>query len=453
MQDRPLASGLAAAAMSRRGLLTGALGTAGALALSACGSSSAPQQGGAVASANGSSYTGPSVTISFWCGWTGADGDVAKKMISQFNSATSNIKVNMNVMQWADLFTKLPAAVSTTSGPDVVAMHIDDIPTNAAQNAIVPIDAIATALKLDQSDYAPAVWNGGIYNGKRYGIPIDVHNLGLYCNQTVMEKAGLDPTKPPTDADSYMSALETIRSKTGVQGSWVSPFQFTGGFMFQSLLWQFGGDLYNSDVSQATWNSDAGSKALTWMVDLVNKGYSPKNVAQDADYIALKNSKNVFNWQGIWQVNDATTLPNVKISTAPLPKIGPQGGVWGDSHQFVQPRTTNQDQNKQLAARYFIYWFTQHAAEWADDSAKVPASLALAKSAAFEKVKVLQPFAEEVQYVHFPPAIAGIGDATGKLYDAVQAAVLGKQSVEQALSTSATSATQVLADNKKKYGA
>ena len=59
------------------------------------------------------------------------------------------------------------------------------------------------------------------------------------------------------------------------------------------------------DNTKATWDSEAGVKALTWMVDLVKKGYSPKNVGQDADYIALKNSKNAMNWQGIWQVGDA----------------------------------------------------------------------------------------------------------------------------------------------------
>ncbi len=454
MSARLTPSRLSDAAFSRRGLLTGAVGVTSLAALSACGGSSTAPQGGSVpsASAGGTAYTGPKVTVSFWCGWTGADGDVAKKMINEFNAATPNITVNMNVMQWADFFTKLPAAVSTSSGPDVAVMHIDDIPTQAAQQVIVPIDEIATALNLQSSDFAPAVWNGGMYNGKRYGIPIDVHDLGLYVNQSVMEKAGLDPTKPPTDENSYMDALDKIKSKAGIQGSWVSPFQFTGGFMFQSLLWQFGGDLYDSSTTNATWNSDAGTKALTWMVGLISKGYSPKNVAQDADYIALKNAKNAFNWQGIWQVNDATTLSTTKITTARLPKIGTQRGVWGNSHQFVLPKTTGQDQNTALAARYFINWFTQHESEWAT-SAKVPASNKLAQSSDFTKLTKLQSFAADVPDVHFPPAVAGIGDATAKLYDAIQAAVLGKQSVDQALSTSAQAATKVLADNKKKYGA
>jgi multiple sugar transport system substrate-binding protein len=275
-----------------------------------------------------------------------------------------------------------------------------------------------------------------------------VHNLGLFYNQDLFDKAGVSAA--PTNESEYMDALDKLKSK-GIQGSWVSPFQFTGAFMFESLLWQYGGDLFNSDNTQATWGSDAGVKALTWMVNLVKQGYSPKNVGQDADYLALKNSKNAMNWQGIWQVNDVTSLKSPKIGLAPLPKIGPSGGVWGNSHQFVLPRNGSNDPNKQAAARYFIHWFTSQEAEWAQ-SAKVPAETSLQKSSAFQSLTNLKPFAEEVPDVHFPPAVAGVGDATAKLFDAIQSAVLGKSDPASALQSSAKVANGILSSNKKKYG-
>jgi multiple sugar transport system substrate-binding protein len=310
---------------------------------------------------------------------------------------------------------------------------------------------VATALKLTEADFSPIVWQGGVYKDKRYGIPLDAHSLGMYYNKAVLRKAGLDPEKPPQTGDDYLAALEQIKGKANVQGHWMTPFPFTGTFQFESLLWQFGGDMFDKDNTKATWDSDAGVKALTWMVDLVKKGYSPKNVGQDADYISLKNSKNAMNWQGIWQVDDARSQ-KAKIATAPLPKIGTQKGVWGNSHQFVLPKNGSSDPNKQAAARFFIHWFTSNEAEWAK-SAKVPAETELAKSTAFTQgLSYLKSFADDVPAVHFPPAVAGIGDAAAKLYDAVQAAVLMKKSPESALSTSAKQASQIMADNKKKYG-
>jgi multiple sugar transport system substrate-binding protein len=37
--------------------------------------------------------------LAFWNGWTGADGDQAKKMVDQCNAANPKIKVQMNVYQ------------------------------------------------------------------------------------------------------------------------------------------------------------------------------------------------------------------------------------------------------------------------------------------------------------------------------------------------------------------
>jgi multiple sugar transport system substrate-binding protein len=444
-------SNLRREALSRRGFLALSGGVGSALALTACGGShTAP--GAAPAGGNGgAAYTGPKVSVSFWCGFTGSDGATAKKMIDQFNAVTPNVHVDMNIYKWDELFQKLPAAVQSGNGPDVAAMHLDDMPTQAAQQVIVPLDDVATALGLKESDFTPAVWRGGMYRGKRYGIPIDVHNLGLYYNKTVMQQAGLDPNKPPQTKDEYLAALDTLKGK-GIQGCWVSPFQFTGGFMFESLLWQFGGDIFNGDVSAATWSSDAGVQALTWMVDLVKNGYSPRNVGQDADYIALKNGRNVFNWQGIWQVNEVAALKTFEIGTAPLPKIGPNGGVWGNSHQFVLPRKTGNDANKSNASRYFISWFTKNAITWAQ-SAKVPARKDLADSSEFAAMSALRSFGADVPNVHFPPSVPGIGDALTELYTAVNNAVLLKQDPAGALSSAAQRASKILQDNKKKYGA
>jgi multiple sugar transport system substrate-binding protein len=145
-------------------------------------------------------------------------------------------------------------------------------------------------------------------------------------------------------------------------------------------------------------------------------------------------------------------LTAYEIGTAPLPKIGSTGGVWGNSHQFVLPRKKTKDENQANASRFFINWFTQNAAAWAK-SAKVPARTDLAQGGEFKAIKGLSSFAEDVQFTHFPPSVAGIGDALAELYTGVQSAVLLKQDPAAALTTAANRANRILADNKKKYGA
>ena len=117
--------------------------------------------------------------------------------------------------------------MQTGKGPEIAIMHVDSVATNAARRVIQPLDDVAKALQLTESDFAPVPWKAGLYNGARYAIPLDVHPLGFFYNKTVMEKGGLDPEKPPTTNDEYMTALDTLKSK-GIEGHWLTPFPFTG---------------------------------------------------------------------------------------------------------------------------------------------------------------------------------------------------------------------------------
>ena len=104
--------------------------------------------------------------------------------------------------------------------------------------------------------------------------------------------------------------------------------------MFLSLLWQNGGEPYAEDGSKATFDSEAGVKALTWMRGIVDKGYSPKNVAQDTQYVAFKANKVDVTWDGIWQINDLKANNSKLRRSFPVPKIGDTEAVWANSHNF-----------------------------------------------------------------------------------------------------------------------
>ena len=190
--------------------------------------------------------------------------------MDQFNSEEKNIDVSMNTVEWETYYEKVPAAVQSGKGPDLGIMHIDQLPTNAARGVVLALDDVASALKLKESDFIPIVWQAGLYNGKRYGIPLDIHPLGLYYNKTTMEEAGLNPDEPPQTNDEYLAALDQLKGN-GIEGSWISPFLFSGGLTFQALIYQFGGQLYKDDATKATFNSDAGVDALNWMVDLIDR--------------------------------------------------------------------------------------------------------------------------------------------------------------------------------------
>jgi multiple sugar transport system substrate-binding protein len=439
--------------LTRRHLLSLGAGAGTAALLAACGDSGPSDKvtgAGQNAAPAATDYTGPNVALAFWNGFTGGDGPFMKKLVDQFNTEHPNIKVTMNVYQWADYYQKVPAAVSTGNGPDLGIMHVDHVATNAARGVILPLDDLARTLNLTEGDFSPPVWKAGVYHDARYSIPLDVHPLGMFYNKSVLQTAGLDPEKPPTTADDYMKALDQLKSK-GIQGHWATPFPFTGEMQFTALLWQFGGQLFDEQGSKPLFADQPGIQALSWLTDLVKNGYSPKNVAQDADVVALRNGKNAFNWNGIWTINTLREDKALQWGVAPLPQIGTQKADWAGSHQFVQFKQKQTDQNKLTAGKVFINWISQHSIEWAKGG-QVPARKEIRDSAEFAALKEQAAIGTQIDYLQFLPAIPGISDAMATVDTAVNESILLRKEPGKALADAAGKAAQILESNRKKYG-
>ena len=268
--------------VSRRGFLAIGGGAVAAATLTACGGgkTAADAAGGAATSAGTftAGYNGPDVSLTYWNGFTGGDGPFMKQMVADFMKENAKIKVNSNTIGWADYYQRLPAAVTAGKGPDVGVMHLDQLATNAARKVIVPVDDIATAIQLTADDFTKEVWEAAQYKGARYGIPLDVHSLAMYYDKDQFAKAKIDAA--PTDKASFEAALKKLQD-AGIKTPFWMPNRWPAHLMFLSILWQNGGEPYAADGSKATFDSEAGVQALTWMRSMVEKGYSPPNVAQD----------------------------------------------------------------------------------------------------------------------------------------------------------------------------
>ena len=443
--------------LNRRQFLSIGAGAGAAMLLAACGGgTSAPPGagggggGGGGQFGEGKDYTGPNVSLAFWNGFTGGDGAFMKKLVDQFNTEHQNIKVTMNVYQWADYYQKVPAAVSTGNGPDLGIMHVDSVATNAARGVVLPLDDLAKSLNLTEGDFSPPVWQAGVYNNQRYSIPLDVHPLGLFYNKAVMEKAGLDPEKPPTTGDEMMTALETCKSKN-IQGMWVSPLNIHDPVYSASPIYQWGGKMVNDDGLTVGFAEDPGVKTLTWFKNIIEQGFSPKNSSAYSDFVAFSNDKTAFFFGGPWNTTPLAAIKKLKWAAAPFPLIGDTKAAWAGSHQFVLPRQIKPDENKAIASRVFINWISQQSIGWAD-AGMVPARNSVRESEEFKKLGAVTEFAKQVDYIHFVPPVPGVDDVTPEFTTACSNAMLGKQPIAQALGEAAVRANKILAANAKKYG-
>lgn len=436
--------------LSRRNMLSLGGGLAATAALAACG-------GGKTAGETAVSkptttfkavYDGPAVTLSYWNGFTGGDGPFMKKMVAQFMTEHPKVTVKSNTVQWADYYQRLPAAVTAGKGPDVGAMHLDQLATNAARNVIVPVDDVVKAIGLTQDDFTKEVWDAGQYKGARYGIPLDVHSLGMYWNTEQFAKAKIETA--PTDAASFTAALDKLKA-AGIASPFWMPNRWPAHLMFLSLLWQNGGEPYAADGGSATFDSDAGVTALTWMRDVVTKGYSPDNVAIDSQYVGFKNKKLAITWDGIWQINDLKAA-GFPFGLAPVPVIGATNAVWANSHNFYLTKQASQDDNKLQASKVFLDWMSKKSAEWAG-AGMIPARKSVRESVAVTGAPQ-GPIAKEIAQMKFLPPVPGLGDVQAQTLEiAVATAILGKVKPDAALKDAAGKATKLMQANQKKFGA
>lgn len=434
-----------------RRALAATLATGIVAALAACGGSGGGGASSGAAGVTGGDYTGPAVNISFWNGWTGGAAPVlVPKLIKKFNDSHKNITVQDVPMEWANISAKMPLAVKAGKGPDVSVAHGDDLATYAAQGLVLKSDGIVKSLGYSASDFPAGVFDAGKYNGSQYAIPWSVTPLGLYVNKSVLTKAGLDPAAVLTDKSSYLKTLSALKA-AGVQGEWVDGYVFTGTFEFESLIWQFGGDLYNKDVSQATFNSDAGVQALTWMTDLVKNGHSPGNVAQDGNINALIAGKTALNWNGIWQTTNSA-LSKVDWAAVPVPQIGTEKAVWSSSTHWIFMNNQGQDKNKTAAAATFVKWMNDNSAGWAS-TGELPADNTVRNNPSLlSQYPNLKPFLAELPYAHYETVSPGISAANATITTALNEAVLGKKTPKQALDDAVAKANQILKQNKSQYG-
>lgn len=437
--------------LSRRGFLSGAAAFGAIAALSACGTGGAARSG-AFPGLQSDAYTGPPITLRFWNGLGGSDGELMNDMCRQFGEETGNIRVEMYRMPWSVFYQKFPAASVSGLAPDIGLMQSFQVATNAARGVLAPLDDVMDRIGLRADQFERPVWEAGAYQGARYGIPLDIWPDSLFYNKRVLEQAGLDPESPPQDNESYLSALDAMASKD-IRGHWLPAIDPQGvGRGFDSLQWQFGGELYSDDGTEPRFDSDAGRKALDWQVNLVKQGFSPKNVGGGDATTAFKNDLNAFIWGGPGAyVNDLSSVDTLDWGVAPLPNIGGRAAAFTGSHNLFLANQQNWDDDRITASVQFLKWISDHSILWAG-AGLVPARIDVQESAEFQALGPQRAIASGLDAVRLYPPIPGIFDVqTATVYQAASDAILLRATPQAALSDAAGQASGLLLENSTKY--
>lgn len=350
----------------KRKIMSGLL--AGVMAMSifaGCGSTAST--GSVSDEANGSkgaaSDASEATTISFWCNFTGSDGDVLREIVDNYNATnTDNVKVEIDIMDYGTLQSKLPTAISTGTGPSFILAGVELIKQYKENDMIEPIDDFWDVTGVDKSNFNQNVLDKSYFDGTQYGVPMQYNLQYLYYNKDLFKAAGLDPETPPTTMDELeKAAVACTDEANGIYGLGL-PVNY-GNYV--EYLWANGGDVVSLDGKENLLNSEENVKTLTWIQKMINEGVSPKALdAGEADTMFQAGRLAMYT-SGPWNINGLNQLGvNYGITAIPAGSAGafsPEGGCSWMLTKGADEAT------KQAAYKFMAYWLSDDVLkEWSN---------------------------------------------------------------------------------------
>ena len=287
------------------------------------------------------------------------------------------------------------------------------------------------------------------WDGKLYGIPLDVHPIGMYMNVDLVKAAGLDPEKPPTDQKTFLDWAQKLTKDDGSQfGVCFASVNVQSFRVWYGWVYQNGGKFISEDNKQIVVDSPENEESLQFAVDLVNKYKVAPQGEQDPD-TDFQNGKCALHFQGPWWINGFAATDGLNFATAPQPVMFDQPGVWASDHFFGI--STQENVENQQAGIKFVKWMNDNANLWGL-SGMVPVDEAIRTGDAYtgsDIYKYQKAFVDELPYTHLTPVIPQSTEIFAEnnqtpLVVNFQAAMLGAKDVKTALADMQTGIQAVL---------
>src|SRR5947209_6859637 len=130
--------------------------------------------GGALVSGAHAASPRATTNITFWGPFSGPDGKTLVSMVDAYNSSQSKVHVALTINPNGNYDTSLATAIAAHKTPNLFVGDDVFLAQVASQGIAQPLDkALAGVPALNKKEFYASLYNGGNYQGKQYGIPMD----------------------------------------------------------------------------------------------------------------------------------------------------------------------------------------------------------------------------------------------------------------------------------------
>ncbi|WP_246268758.1 extracellular solute-binding protein [Nonomuraea typhae] len=339
-----------------------ALGLASMLVLSSCGGSGGgtgtPAESGKASAAGQVTLKMVAADYGDGPGAANSGDNFWKEVVTGFEQANPNIKVQVTVINWNDIDKQVATMVQNGQAPDI--LQTGDYSGFVKDGLLHKVEEIVSPNV--QQDLLTKFADFGKVDGAAYGLPFVSSARALFYNKELFEKAGI--AEPPKTWDELKAAAEKLK-KSGVS----QPFGLPLGqeeAQGESFLWMLGnGGGYKDASGKWTINSPANIETFTYLKGLVDAGLTSPNPG-------TKDRKTVWEDFAAGKVGMANGGPmsipifdkgavKDKYGVVAIPgKTGPLNTTLGVMDWIM---AFNQNKHPEEIKKFFDFFYTGPAAE------------------------------------------------------------------------------------------
>ncbi|MGF7188863.1 sn-glycerol 3-phosphate transport system substrate-binding protein [Robbsia andropogonis] len=313
---------------------------------------------------------------------------------------------------------------------------------------IVPFDQAAGDDGAWLKTFYPALLANSNVANHVWGVPFQRSTIVMYYNKAMFKAAGLDPDKPPKTWDEML-----VDAKKLTNADHYGLMIPSGGFpywMFQALAIENGVTLMSEDGTHVKFNSPAAVQALAYWVSLAKDAkVSPQGII---DWSTLRQAfvqgKTAMMWHTTGNLTAVKHDATFDFGVAMLPANKRAGSPTGGGN-FYLFKGANADQQK--AALTFIRWMTapEQAARWSIATGYVGTAEPAYQTQALREYGATFPQAMVArdQLKVAVPELSTHDSARVReaLNNALQSAITGTTTPQQALDKAQATADRILA--------
>ncbi|UUV05500.1 ABC transporter substrate-binding protein [Ruegeria sp. YS9] len=380
----------------------------------------------------------------------GALTEVVDGIVADFEAANPDIKVNAIYSgNYDDTRVRALSALASGEPAQLAVMFSIDAYDLIEQDLIVAYEDIDGVNPDWLESFYPALMANGRIEGKTWGIPFQRSTIVAYYNKDQFRAAGLDPEAPPKTWDELISMGKAL-TNDDTYGLMI-PSTGYPYWMFQALAIQNGKEVMSDDGLTTYFDDETVVDTLEFWQSLSQEhGIMPTGTVEWGTLRqAFLEGQTSMMWHSTGNLTAVKNNASFDFGVAELPANVRLGSPTGGGNFYVFKETSDEER---AAAMKLIEFMTspEQAAAWSIATGYMGVS-----PAAYE-TEALKSYTEE-----FPPALVArnqLENAVAEfstfetarvregLNNAIQAALTGTKSAEDALGEAQTSAVRLLRD-------